>query len=127
MNNENSKIIDEISRECLNVECLIKKLGSRYLSETQQFSGHIHFHFRQKSDHIIFVWSMEQLKRIVAKSQDCEKNKRIPWESSQFCDCKPEDALGKFYNEIEYIEVDEPFFSKKWLSYAEFIKWLIKD
>jgi len=127
MNNENGKIIEDTARECFNVQCFIKKLSSRYLSETKQFTGHIHFHFRKKSDQIIFVWSMDQLKRIVAKSQHCKKNQYVPWGSSEFRDCKPEDVLGKFYNEIEYIETDEPFFSKKWLSYAEFIKWLIKD
>lgn len=121
---EDSQNIDEIARECLDPRCLIKRLSDRYVSETKQFTGHVHFNFRHKSDQIIFVWSMGKLKRIVAKALHCKKNECIGWEASQFSDYKSEDVLREFYKEIECIELDESFFTKKWPSYSEFIQWL---
>ncbi len=130
MSNENSKdidIINETAKACFNPSYLAERLNSILFNKTKHTSGHVHFHFRNKSDHIILTWSNGKFKKILAKSITCEKGQYVHWDNSQFCDYEPEDALRKLYNEIEHIQIDDEKFNKTWPSYTEFIKWVIEN
>ncbi len=61
-------IRNEVSEACLCPDYLAERLSGVLFEKTGRTSGHIHFHFRNNSDHIIFVWSEGKLKKIVAKS-----------------------------------------------------------
>jgi len=124
IDNENIKTLNKIAMECLNPENLIERLSAYMLAITHHHSGHIHFYLRGKSDHIIFIWLQGKLRRIEAKSPDCEKHECIEWEDSQFCDYKPKNVLRKLHNEIECMEINGHTFKKRWPSYIKFIEWL---
>jgi len=95
--------------------------------KTKSTSGHIHFYFRNKSDHIVIVWSNGLLKRIVAKSPHCKKGQCVKWEYSQFCDYKREEVIEKLCEEIEYAQIDRDGFNKRWSSYGDLIWWLVEN
>ncbi len=119
-------IKNEISQECLNPEHLVGNLTLALSNKIKSTSGHIHVHFRNKSDHLIIAWSSGMLRKIAVKSRSCKKGRCVKWEKSQFCDYKREDVLEKLHGEIERMEVDEGDFNKTWPSYSDFIDWLIE-
>lgn len=116
---------NEISQECLNPEHLVGNLTLSLSKKIKSTSGHIHVHFRNKSDHLVIVWSNGVLREIVAKSPGCKKGRCVKWAKSQFCDYKREEIIEKLHSEIERMEVDEGDFKKTWPSYSDFIDWLI--
>lgn len=120
-------IRNEVSEACLCPDYLAERLSGVLFEKTGHTSGHIHFHFRGKSYHIIFVWSEGKLKKIVAKSPGCRKGRHTHWKDSQFRDYNREDVLRRLYNRIECIEIDGDSFNKTWSSYTEFISWLIEN
>lgn len=119
-------IRNQISQVCLNPNGLVEKLSNVLFKKIKHTSGHIHIHFRGKSDHLVIVWPNGMLREIVAKSQGCEKGQCVKWDKSQFTDYKREDVLGEFYNEVERMEINEGRFNKTWPSYQAFTDWLIK-
>ena len=127
-NNRGDDAGDEISVDVyLDPDYLVERLSRVLSKETNDASGHVHIHFRNKSDHIILTWSEGKLGKILAKSTSCKKGQYVHWGSSQFCDYEPEDVLRELYNEIEHIHIDSKKFNKTWLSYTEFIRWLIEN
>lgn len=120
-------IINEISQECLNTDQLVGHLTLSLSKKIKSTSGHVHIHFRNKSDHIVIVWSNGRLREIGAKSAGCKKGQFVKWEISQFCDYKGQEVLEKLYDKIESMEIDGEEFNKIWLSYNEFIRWLVEN
>ena len=118
---------NEISQECLNPDRLVGILTLALFKKTKSTSGHIYFHFQNKSDHIVFAWSHGLLKEIAAKSPGCKKSRCSNWEKSEFCDYTREEVLEELYDEIERIEIDREDFNITWPSYSEFIRWLIEN
>ena len=123
--NRNIDISSEIAELCLDPGYLAEWLSTASFEKTKDTSGHIHFYFRNKSDHIVFVWSEGKLKKLAAKSPGCKKGQYVHWKDSQFRDYNRDDILGKLYKEIECIEIDGDNFSKTWPSFNEFIEWLL--
>ena len=117
----------EISQQCLNPDRLVGNLTLGLSKKTKSTSGHIHFYFQNKSDHLVFVWSNGLLKRVVAKSPHCKKGQCIKWENSQFCDYKQDKVLEILCDEIEYAEIDGDGFNKRWPSYNDLIRWLVEN
>ncbi|MFH1519937.1 MAG: hypothetical protein ABIE75_05165 [Candidatus Omnitrophota bacterium] len=120
-------IIKELSEACFNPNYLVKRLNRVLFRDAQRTSGRIHFHFQNKSDHIILIWFKGRLKDIVVKSPDCKQSESVKWNDSQFFNYQPENVLEQLYQQIVQIEIDEHNFRKRWLAYDEFIKWLIKS
>ncbi len=114
----------QILRACLDPNDLVEWLSEVHFVNTSHRSGHVHFYFRDKSDHIILVWSKGQLKKIIAKSPRCKKGQYIRWEESQFRDYQSEEILEKLCDEIELVRIDDGGFNQSWPSYAGFINWL---
>jgi len=126
-NNRTLDIKNETSQGYLDPGYLVEKLSAILFKKTKRTSGHIHFHFRNKSDHIIFFWSEGKLKKIVAKSPSCKKGQYVHWKHSQFCDYKRKQLLRELLSQIERIEIDGENFNKAWPSYNEFARWLIQN
>lgn len=118
---------NETSEQCLDPDKLSENLTLALSKKMNGTSGHIHIHFRGKSDHLIIVWSHGRLREIVAKSQGCEKGQCVKWDRSEFADYEKKDVLVQLYGEIELMRIDEGGLNKKWRSYSEFIDWLIKE
>ncbi len=118
---------NETSQECLNPDRLVGNLTLALSKKIEGTSGHVHIHFRGKSDHLIIIWSNGRLREMVAKSPGCEKGQCVKWDESQFTDYKREDVLREFYNEIERIRIDSGGFNKTWPSWQAFIDWLIQE
>lgn len=116
-----------MSQECLNPDYLVERLSSVLSEKIKHTLGHIHCHFRSKSDHIIFVWSKGTLKKIAVKSPSCKKGQSVRWKDSQFCDYNRGDILRELYDEIERIEIDGETLSKIWPSCGEFVEWLFEN
>ena len=116
----------QILHAYLDPNDLAKKLSQVHFKDTKHNSGHIHIHFRDKSDHIILVWSEEKLKRIIAKSPRCKKGQYVHWKDSEFRDYNREDVLCELCNEIELITIDHNGSEKTWPSYYDFIDWLMQ-
>ena len=102
-NDRDVDVRNEISEACLNPDYLAERLSSVLFEKTKHTSGHIHFHFRGKSDHIILIWSEGKSKKIAAKSPDCKKGRHTHWKDSQFRDYNREDVLRELYDEIKRI------------------------
>jgi len=127
-NNMDDGIRDEISQVYLDSNYIVERLSSKLAKKTNETLGHIHFYFRNKSDHIIPVWSEGKLRKIIAKSSSCKKSQYIHWRDSEFCDYEREDVLRIFHNEIKHIEIDDvDGFRKIWPSYSKFVKWLVES
>ena len=120
-------IRSEIAEVCLEPGYLVETLSSVFFEKTKHASGHIHFYFWNKTDHIVFTWLKGRLKKIVAKSPSCKKGRYVHWKGSQFCDYKREDTLEHLRDEIECIEIDRKSFSRAWPSYAGSVKWLTQN
>lgn len=125
--NRDAGSVNEMWEVCLCPDYLVERLSGVLFEKTGQTSGHIHFHFRNNSDHIIFVWSEGKLKKIVAKSPGYRKGQHGHWKDSRFRDYNREDVLMRLYNAIECIEIDGDSFNKTWSSYSAFISWLIEN
>jgi hypothetical protein len=117
----------QILQACLDPNDLVERLSEVHFKNTNHRSGHIHFYFRGKSDHIIIVWSKGQLKKIIAKSPHCKKGQYVRWEGSQFSDYRCEDVLEELSDEIELVTIDDGGFNKSWPSYSLFMKWLLQS
>jgi len=126
-NNSDNGIRDEISQVYLDPNYIVERLSCILAKKTNQTSGHIHFYFQNKSDHIIPIWSEGKLRKIVAKSPNCKKGQYIHWRDSEFCDYERKNVIRQFHNEIMRIKIDVNGFSKTWPSYTKFTKWLIKN
>ena len=126
-NNRALNIKNETSQVCLDPGYLVENLSAILFKNTKRTSGHIHFYFRNKSDHIIFSWSEGKLKKIVAKSPSCKKGQYVHWKHSQFCDYECEQILRELLSQIERIEIDGQNFNKARPSYNEFARWLIQN
>ncbi len=126
-NSITADIRNEISQKCLDPERLVGNLTLALSKKINGTSGHVHIHFRNKSDHLVIVWSNGRLREIVAKSPRCEKGQCVKWDRSQFADYEREEVPGQFYNEIERIRTNEGGFSKTWSSWQGFIDWLIQE
>lgn len=120
-----SNLDTQILNAYLDANDLVEKLSHVHFTKTNHRSGHIHIHFRDKSDHIIILWSKGMLKRIIAKSPRCKKGRHIRWKNSEFRDYNREEVLGELCNEIELITIDQDGFKKTWPSYYDFIDWLL--
>ena len=116
----------QILHAYLDVNDLVEKLSHVHFKYTKHHSGHIHIHFRDKSDHIILAWSKGKLKRIIAKSPRCKKGQYVHWKDSEFHDYNRKDVLGELCNEIELITIDHNDSEKTWPSYYDFIDWLMQ-
>ena len=112
--------------EMYDPDCLVKKLSDVFSRKTRRRSGHVHFYFRNKSDHIILLWLEGWLDKILAKSANCKKGRYTHWEDSGFSNYKRQDILQELHNEIERVEIDSGL-SKAWSSYAQFVNWLTKN
>ena len=119
------KRIDEISKACLDPDELAARLSGVFFKKTGRSDGHVHFYFRNKSDHIILTWFEGGIDKILAKSANCEKGQYTHWTNSEFSDYERKDVLKELHKEIKRIEIDKGF-NKTWPSYDKFIKWLIK-
>ena len=115
---------DEVSKRCFDPDYLVERLHRVFFEQTDSESGHIHLYFRNKSDHIIIIWSEGQLRKIAAKSPNSGKGQYIHWIDSEFGDYERQDILRKLHNEIECIKIDMDGFDRTWPSCAEFMKWL---
>lgn len=126
-NNMDDRIRDKISQVYLDPNYIVERLSSILAKETNGTSGHIHFYFRTKSDHIILIWSEGKLRKIIAKSLSCEKDQYVHWTDSEFCNYEREDILRRFHNEIERVEIDVAGFRKMWPSCPKFMKWSVEN
>jgi hypothetical protein len=122
-----NNIDTQILNAYLDPNDLAEKLSEIHYKDTKHRSGHIHIHFRDKSDHIILVWSKGQLKRIIAKSPRCKKGQYVHWKDSEFRDYNRQDVLGELCNEIELITIDHDGVKNTWSSYYDFIDWLLQS
>ncbi len=123
-----SKDIDtQILQAYLDPNDLVEKLSQVHLKNTKHHSGHIHFHFRDKSDHIILVWSKGKFKQTIAKSPRCKNGQYVHWKDSEFRDYNREDVLGELCDEIELVTIDHDCLNKTWPSYYDFIDWLLQN
>ena len=127
VNSEKDAVHEDQLKIYFDINNLVKKLSAIFSKKSRQIRGHIHFYFQDKTDHIILAWSKGKVKQIIAKSPHCKKGEYVKWGSSQFCDYKPEDVLGKLYDKIKDIRIDDGNFRKTWPSYAKFIKWLTES
>ena len=118
---------DNASQMCFDPDYLVERLHRAFAERIDSDSGHIHLYFRNKSDHIIIIWSEGQLRKIAAKSPNCRKGQYIHWMDSEFGDCERQDILRKFHNEIECIKIDMDGFDRTWSSCADFMEWLEKN
>lgn len=125
--NKRENMIKELTQACLNPNYLAERLSSVLFKITQCTTGHIHFHFRAKSDHIILIWSEGTLQGVVAKSPYCKKGEYEEWENSQFSSYQPEDIFKQLYQQIKRIKIDRGDFRKGWSSYTKFIKWMAEN
>ena len=126
-NNKKVDVSGEISQAYLDPNYLAEKLSSLLFEKTKHTSGHVHIHFRNKSDHIILVWSQGKLKRIIAKSPGCKKGEYKSWHDSEFSDYERDDVFRELYNEIECLEIEDNSLNETWASFSEFINWLIEN
>ena len=126
-NDRDDDVSNGVSQVCLDPDYLAERLSSMLSEKINGTSGHIHFHFRNKSDHIITIWSEGKLRKIAAKSPGCEKGRYAHWRDSEFCNYNREDILRELHNDIERVEIDMDGFNKTWPSYAEFMEWLDKN
>ncbi|MBW8039376.1 MAG: hypothetical protein FVQ85_05200 [Planctomycetes bacterium] len=118
---------DEISQVYLDPNYIVEILSSIFAKNINAISGHIHFHFQDKSDHAIFFFSEGKLRKIAAKSPECKKGQYVHWRDSEFCDYEHEDVLQRFHDKIECIEIYMDGLRKKWSSYPKFMKWLVEN
>lgn len=121
-----SALLDEVLEVCLDPEELAARLTDVLFKRTGRSYGHVHFHFRNKSDHIIFFWADGQVDKILAKSSHSKKGQYTHWVDSEFSDYERKDVLKELHNEIERIKIDDGF-KKTWRSYAKFIIWLVES
>ncbi len=117
---------NEIFQEYLDPDRLARNLTLAISKKTKSTSGHIHIHFRNRLDHVVYIWSNGLLRKVVAKSPDCPKGQCIKWERSDFCNYEPKEVIGQLHDEISFIRIDDWRLSKTWRSYRKFIRWLSK-
>ncbi len=123
-NKKDPRRIEAMLEECLNPELMVKRLAECIFTATGRRSGHIHFRFKGKDDHLVFIWSKGALREIVTKTSKCKEGEYISQKHSEFCNEDFRNILEKRREDIAQIEIDKESFSKTWASYNEFITWL---
>jgi len=113
----------DLFEDCLDPEKLAENLARVFLKKTSHSVGHIHFYFRNTSDHVILIWAEGKLAKVLAKSPHCEKGEYTRWSESQFCDHERKAVFKTYHPQISRIEIDEGL-RKSWPSYPKFINWL---
>ena len=103
---------------------LAQKLSRVFSRITGHSSGHVHFMYEEKADHLILVCHNGRTKQIIAKNRDCKKGECIEWIGSEFSNFSPEEAFLKFSDRIDRIIIDNSGIKKNWRTLDDFLNWL---
>lgn len=108
----------------LTSEDLAREAFKKIFREGLDANGHIHFHVRNHTDHIILICSRRGMGKMIAKSPECKKGECIKWEDSSFSSLNPDKVLQEFSQMISLVRVDCADYEISWPTFADFLCWL---
>ncbi|MFH1201702.1 MAG: VanZ family protein [Candidatus Omnitrophota bacterium] len=108
----------------INLDRLTGQVCLAFKKFTGRDSGHVHFMYEGKSDHLIFVCAAGKLENIIAKGRNCKKGEYLSWGHSEFNSLSAKEAFFKNLPKARKIVIDHPSLRKSWDSFNEFQNWL---
>lgn len=108
----------------LTTKALAQYIFNTIFREGLDIAGHVHFHVRDHSDHLILLCNRKFLGKIVAKSPACGKGECIPWEMSSFYSYNQDKVLKELNQDIIQVRIDAADYQMSWPTLADFICWL---
>lgn len=108
----------------LNNRSLAQYVFNTIFREGLDLAGHVHFHVRNHSDHLIFLCNRKYLGKVVAKSPECGEGECIPWERSSFSGYNREKVIKELNQDIILVRIDATDYQMSWPTMADFICWM---
>ncbi len=108
----------------LTSRTLAQQIFQTVFREGLDLAGHVHFHVREHSDHLVLLCSRKTLGKVIAKSEECGKGECIPWDRSSFRDYNQEKVLRDLSQEINLVRIDAADYQMSWPTLADFICWV---
>ncbi len=87
-------------------------------------AGHVHFHVRNHSDHLILLCSRKHLGKVVTKSPECGPGECIPWDRSSFQGYRPASVLKDLGDKVNLVQIDASDYRLSWSTLPDFLCWL---
>lgn len=103
---------------------LARKIFESVFREGLDMGGHVHFHVKGHSDHLILLCSRKYLGKVVAKSEECRSGECIPWDRSSFHRYNQDEVIQALNQEINQVRIDAADYQMSWPTLADFICWL---
>ncbi len=108
----------------LTSRTLAQQIFQTVFREGLDLAGHVHFHVREHSDHLVLLCSRKTLGKVIAKSEECGKGECIPWDRSSFRDYNQEKVIRDLSQEINLVRIDAADYQMSWPTLADFICWV---
>jgi len=108
----------------LTTRSLAQHVFNTIFREGLDLAGHVHFHVRNHTDHLILLCNRKFLGKVVAKSPGCGQGECIPWDMSSFSVYNQDKVLKELNQDIIQVRIDAADYQMSWPTLADFICWL---